>query len=455
MSVSVMLFTSDLRIHDHPALTAAVREADEVVPLFVIDNGVRRAGFDAPNRRAFLADCLASLDAGLRERGGRLVIRMGDVTEQVCRIVTETGARAVHIAAGVSAYAQRREERLRPALAAVRCALRVHEGVVTALPPGRTALAGQDHFTAFTPYFDRWHRTGPRPVLAAPREVAVPELPGHPLPRRIAVTGVSPGVARGGEREGRLRLSAWLAASRTATGPSGRHDGPPADTTSRLSPHLHFGTLSATELLHRARGSGGTGMDTLVRRLAWRDFHHQVLAARPDAAHADYRPRGDRWRTDEREITAWKEGRTGCPIVDAGMRQLSHEGWLPNRARLLVASYLTKTLYTDWRIGARHFLTLLVDGDIADNQLTWQWMAGTGTDTRPNRILNPLAQARRLDPSGDYVRRWVPELASLTGPEIHRPHELDARRLARLGYPPPLVDPAEGRARFERARGLR
>lgn len=168
--------------------------------------------------------------------------------------------------------------------------------------------------------------------------------------------------------------------------------------------------------MHKASGRSDAGAEAFVRQLAWRDFHHQVLAARPGAARADYRTKGDRWRYDGAEVTAWKEGRTGYPVVDAGMRQLLHEGWLHNRARMLVASFLTKTLYVDWRVGARHFLDLLVDGDVANNQLNWQWVAGTGTDTRPNRVLNPLVQARRFDPEGAYVRRWVPELAGLAGP---------------------------------------
>jgi deoxyribodipyrimidine photo-lyase len=455
MSVAVMLFTSDLRLHDQPALRAALRGADAVVPLFVLDRGVHRAGFDVPNRRAFLADCLAALDAGLRERGGRLVIRTGEVTEQVCRVVAESGARSVHVAGGVSSYAVRREARLREALEAVRCALHVHEGVVTALPPGRVTPTGRDHFAVFTPYFRRWEAAGLREAVAAPRIVPVPELAGHPLPRRTAVAGVSPGLARGGEPEARRRLSGWLAdESGGIAAYERRHDDLPGDATSRLSPHLHFGTLSAAEVVQRARGKGGPGADAFVRQLAWRDFHHQVLAARPDAAHADYRARGDHWRRDEKEIAAWKNGRTGCPIVDAAMRQLRHEGWIPGRARLLAASYLTKTLYMDWRIGARHFLDLLVDGDIASNQLNWQWAAGTGTDARPNRVLDPLAQAKRFDPHGDYVRRWVPELAQLAGATVHEPWKLDGLERARLDYPDPLVEVAEGRARFERARGL-
>lgn len=455
MSVAVMLFTSDLRLNDQPALRAALSEADEVVPLFVLDRGVREAGFDAPNRRAFLADCLHELDAGLRERGGRLVIRTGHVTEQVCRVVTESGARSVHVAGGVSAYALRREERLREELAALRCALHVHDGVVTALPPGRVTPTDRDHFAVFTPYFRRWEAAGLREPMAAPRAVRVPELAGHPMPRRTAVNGVSPGLAPGGETEARRRLRSWLAdETHGIAAYDRRHDDLPGDATSRLSPHLHFGTLSATEVVQRARAKGGPGAEAFVRQLAWRDFHHQVLAARPDASRADYRGRGDRWRSDEKEILAWKEGRTGCPIVDAAMRQLLHEGWMHNRARLLTASYLAKTLYVDWRVGARHFLELLVDGDIANNQLNWQWAAGTGTDTRPNRVLNPLAQAKRFDPDGDYVRRWVPELAEVAGPAVHQPWRLDGLERARLDYPDPLVDHAEGRARFEHARGL-
>ncbi|HET6856683.1 MAG TPA: deoxyribodipyrimidine photo-lyase [Streptomyces sp.] len=452
MTVSVVLFTSDLRVHDQPVLRAGLHSADEIVPLFVLDPGVHKAGFDAPNRRAFLADCLAGLDDALRERGGRLVIRSGEVVEQVCRVVTETGAQEVHVAAGVSGYALRREEALRTALEPLRCALRVHDAVITALAPGSVTPAGRDHFAVFTPYFRKWEAAGAREPVAAPRTVRVPEITGRPLPARDAVTGLSPGLVLGGERQARALLRGWLADAVTAY--EDRHDDLPGDATSRLSPYLHFGCLSSAELVQRARKKGGPGAEAFVRQLAWRDFHHQVLAARPAASWADYRPRGDRWRADKEEITAWQEGRTGYPVVDAAMRQLLHEGWMHNRGRLLVASFLTKTLYVDWRVGARHFLDLLVDGDLANNQLNWQWAAGTGTDTRPNRILNPLAQAKRFDPRGDYVRRWVPELADLKGAAVHQPWKLPAADRARLDYPEPVVDLADGRSRFEQARGL-
>jgi deoxyribodipyrimidine photo-lyase len=456
---SVALFTADLRVTDNPVLRAAQQGADQVVPLFVLDSGVADSGFLVPNRAAFLAGCLADLDAALRRRGGRLVVRRGDVVTETCRVVAETGATEVHVAAGVSRYATRREQRLVAALEDARCAVRAHDAVVTVVPPGAvvpSAGAGRDHFAVFTPYFRRWSAERRRDVVATPRRLTVPDVASEPVPAARELTEltegvVSPALPAGGEDAGRRAMRRWLA------GPvdeyDERHDDLAGDDTSRLSPYLHFGCLSPVELARAATGRGGAGAEAFVRQLAWRDFHHQVLAARPEAAHEDYRPHGDTWRTDADEVAAWREGRTGYPIVDAAMRQLRHEGWMHNRARLLTASFLAKTLYVDWRVGARHFLDLLVDGDVANNQLNWQWVAGTGTDTRPNRVLNPLTQARRFDPRGAYVRRWVPELADVTGAAVHQPWRLPRAERDHLDYPDPIVDLAAGQERFRRARG--
>ncbi|MFI5618835.1 cryptochrome/photolyase family protein [Streptomyces sp. NPDC051567] len=456
MTVAVVLYTSDLRLHDHPPLRAALSSCDQVVPLFVRDRAVTAAGFAPPNRLAFLADCLADLDAGLRERGGRLVVRSGDVVAEVCSLARESAAAEVHLAAGVSAYAHAREDRLRTALEAEGRRLHVHDGVVTAVAPGAVRPAGSDHFAVFTPYLRRWSELPLRAVAPAPRAVRVPEgIGSEPLPARAAVTGLSPGLARGGEDEARRLLARWL---RTGVQDYGAaHDDLAGDATSRLSPHLHFGTLSPTEAVHRARGTGGPGAGAFVRQLCWRDFHHQVLAARPATATEDYRSRQDHWRRGpaaEEETEAWKEGRTGYPMVDAAMRQLRHEGWMHNRGRLLAACFLTKTLYVDWRTGARHFLDLLVDGDLANNQLNWQWVAGTGTDTRPNRVLNPVRQGLLHDPEGRYVHRWVPELAGLDAPRVHEPWRLPGPERARYAaYPDPVVELADGLDRFRRGRG--
>ncbi|QNP67096.1 cryptochrome/photolyase family protein [Streptomyces genisteinicus] len=455
MTVAVVLFTSDLRLHDHPPLRAAQRAADEVVPLFVLDPAIGAAGFDAPNRRAFLADCLADLDTGLRERGGRLVVRSGPVVREVAAVVAESGAREVHMAAGVSGYAHRREEALRAELDGLGVSLHAHDSVITAVAPGAVTPTGSDHYAVFTPYFRRWSQERLRPAGASPRAVRVPErVRGERLPGRGAVKGVSPALPQGGETAGRHLFLTWKRSGLEAY--EDRHDDLAADDTSRLSPHLHFGTLSPVELVERARAHGGPGAEAFVRQLCWRDFHHQVLAARPAAASEDYRTRHDRWRrTDEagEEIEAWREGRTGYPVVDAAMRQLRHEGWMHNRARLLVASFLTKTLYVDWRVGASHFLDLLVDGDLVNNQLNWQWVAGTGTDTRPHRVLNPVVQGKRFDPRGTYVRRWVPELRDVEDRFVHEPWRLPEDERAAVDYPEPLVDLADGLARFRHARG--
>ncbi|MEE4543355.1 deoxyribodipyrimidine photo-lyase [Streptomyces sp. V4-01] len=461
MSVAIVLFTGDLRLHDHPPLRAALAAADEVVPLFVADQAIEQAGFLVPNRAAFLADCLADLDAGLRRRGGRLVLRHGDVVEEVCRVAAQTDAREVHLAAGPSGYAHRREQRLRDALAAgggPQRRLVVHDGVAHVVAPGEVTPGSKDHFAVFTPYLRQWSGQALRAVGAAPRVVRVPDgVQGEPLPERSRVAGVSPGLARGGEDAARARLSAWLRDGLDAY--EERHDDMAGDATSRLSPHLHFGTLSPVECVRRARERGGAGAEAFVRQVAWRDFHHQVLAARPQCATEDYRSRGDRWRGAgdgdgaADDVAAWREGRTGYPIVDAAMRQLAHEGWMHNRGRLLAASFLAKTLYVDWRVGARHFLDLLVDGDVANNQLNWQWVAGTGTDTRPNRVLNPLLQARRYDPDGAYVRRWVPELRDVVGRPVHEPWRLPEEQRAALDYPAPIAELSASLDRFRRARG--
>ncbi|MGI5424192.1 cryptochrome/photolyase family protein [Streptomyces sp. CA-179760] len=455
MTVAVVLFTSDLRVHDHPPLRAALAWADEVVPLFVRDPGVHAAGFDVPNRSAFLADCLADLDASLRRCGGRLVVRKGPVVQEVCAVAAQCEATEVHIAAGVTGYAHRREEQLRDALRGQGVALHVHDSVITAVAPGAVTPAGNDHFAVFTPYFRRWSLERLRDVCPAPRVVRVPDaVRGEPLPSREELSGISPGLPSGGETPGRDRFDRWARSGLSEY--EDRHDDLAGDATSRLSPYLHFGALSPVELVQRARERGGPGVEAFVRQLCWRDFHHQVLAARPDASGQDYRTRHDRWRSEDEaaeDIAAWREGRTGYPVVDAAMRQLRHEGWMHNRARLLVASFLVKTLYVDWRIGARHFLDLLVDGDIVNNQLNWQWVAGTGTDTRPHRVLNPVVQGKRFDPAGGYVRRWVPELSDVPDARIHEPWRLPEEERARVDYPQPLIDLGEGLARFKHARG--
>lgn len=446
MTVTMALFTRDLRVHDNPVLAAAAR-ASHVLPVFVVDETICGTEYLSANKAAFLVAALADLDDELHRLGGQLMIRHGDTVREVCRLVRRHSVGEVHIAEDVSAYSRRREDRLRTELSGSDCRLHVHTGSITVAAPGRlTPSGGRDHFSVFTPYHRRWTQLPVRAPLPVPQHVWLPDGAGsEPVP---AATDLTPGTpspesAPGGESAGRRLVRKWLHTDIGAY--ADRHDDLAGDATSRLSPYLHFGCLSATELVHRS-GRSAPGAAAFVRQLAWRDFHHQMLAARPELTHRDYRPRNDRWHDDPALLTAWQSGQTGYPIVDAGMRQLAAQGWMHNRARMITASFLTKTLYLDWRRGARHFLALLTDGDMADNQLNWQWVAGTGADTRPNRVLNPLRQADRYDPGGDYVRRWVPELAHLRGSDIHRPWRWHPNGVA--GYPARIVDHEQSAREF-------
>ncbi|MBV9142526.1 MAG: deoxyribodipyrimidine photo-lyase, partial [Pseudonocardiales bacterium] len=349
--------------------------------------------------------------------------------------------------------AQHHTRRLRPSHPNLPACSWHTTNTISIVEPGAiTPSGGGDHFAVFTPYYRHWVARNTRGLLKPPERISVPPIAsdGLPSPDQLCSGQPSPHLPRGGETAGRRLFGDWLA------GPIGdyeqAHDDLAADGTSRLSPYLHFGCISPTGALRAATKSATAGGDAFIRQLAWRDFHHQVLAARPEVATTDYRTRHDHWRCDDTAAQAWRDGRTGYPIVDAGMRQLQREGWMHNRARLITASFLTKTLYLDWRLGARHFFDLLVDADVANNQLNWQWVAGTGTDTRPNRVLNPLRQAERYDPNGDYVRRYLPELQDIPGPAVHQPWKLDRRHRARLDYPDPIIDLRDGADYFRTAR---
>jgi deoxyribodipyrimidine photo-lyase len=449
-TTAVVLFTRDLRVHDNPTLRTAATQADRVLPLFVLDETILRSSHNSPNRAAFLVGALRDLDRSLKELGSHgLVVRRGDVAQETRSVADEVDAAVVHVSEDWSGYAQSRQRRLAEALGEER--LRLHPETVPVVAPGRLRPSGGDHYAVFGAFWRQWDRARKRARLDPPTGLRSPELRKGAIPSAADVCpGLpAPDLPEPGERAGRRRLADWTAD--TVLHYDDRHDALAADDTSHLSAYLHFGCLSPLDAGVQAGRSAGA--EAFRRQLGWRDFHLQVLAARPDAARQDYRSRGDRWHHGEQDLAAWREGRTGYPIVDAAMRQLLREGWMHNRGRLIAASFLTKHLYHDWRAGAAHFLAHLVDGDVANNQLNWQWVAGTGTDARPNRMLNPLRQAERFDPGGDYVRRYVDELRGIAGPAVHRPWELPEDVRAALDYPPPLVDLAEARARFLAARG--
>lgn len=448
IETALVLFNRDLRVHDHPALAAAAK-AERTVPLFVFDERLLASRIAAPNRVAFMLEALEDLDERLQKAGGRLFVREGDPVREAISVARKCEAKQIHVSADWSAYARAREERLARACEEERIELVAHPGV-TVVPPGAVTPAGGDHFKVFSPYHRAWSGLPLRPLASTPRKLAVPaRLAAKRLPKFESLVGSTPSQGRlaGGESEGRKRMRAFL---RNRIGRyEEQHDDLPGEGTSRLSAYIRWGCISPLELAREAGERRGGG--PFVRQLCWRDFHHQVLAATPSLPHRDYRPRRDRWSKSKRAFEAWQEGITGYPLVDAAMRQLAEEGFMHNRARMTVASFLCKDLYIDWRAGAWRFWDLLSDGEIANNAGNWQWVAGTGNDTRPNRVLNPVRQAERYDPDGHYVRRYLPELESLRGNAIFRPWRMEG--FDRLDYPEPIVDHDEAAAAFKAHRG--
>jgi deoxyribodipyrimidine photo-lyase len=450
MTTALAVFTRDLRLRDNPALHAAVSTSAQVIPCFVIDDQILARFREHATRLAFLADSLADLDAGLRRLGGGLVVRRGPWAETIAGLARSSGASQIHVADDYSAYARQRLAALGQAATARRIEVVRHPGV-TVVPPGELSPAGGSYFQVFTPYYRRWQAARLRPVVSDPGPIRLPAgLEPGSLPAVTDLTPASPapGRPRGGESAAVGRLRSFAMAG-LAGYPADRDD-LGADAASRLSPFLHLGCLSARAVV--AELTGQPGSEEFLRQIAWRDFFHQLLAFRPQASWQDYRPRGDAWRTDDPALHAWQSGQTGYPVVDAAMRQLAAEGWLHNRARMIAASFLTKDLYLDWRSGAAHFMRLLADGDVACNQLNWQWVAGTGSDTSAHRIFNPTRQGRRFDPAGAYIRRYVPELASVPAAAIHDP---DAATRRAHGYPAPIIDHGAAVAEYRAVRRQR
>ena len=384
---------------------------------------------------------MEDLRASLRGRGGDLWIRHGDTVGETLKLAREVAAAAVFLSQDASSFARRRIRRLRED---AEVEVRTFPGI-SVVDPGALTPASGDHYRVFTPYMRAWLGLRKRPVVDAPVRVNVPSAP--PPGKIPSIAELAQGVASrdldtGGEAAARERAGRWLSDG-IRNYYEVRND-MAADSTSRLSPYLHFGCISARELIAEApRGKGAT---EFVRQLIWRDFFLQVLADTPDYPRSDYRSLEGDPVDDPEGLERWKQGITGIPLVDAGMRQLATEGWMHNRARLVTASFLTRTMGIDWREGARFFWDLLVDGDLASNAGNWQWVAGTGNATRRGNVMQPLRQAKRFDRTGEYVRRFVPEIADLDSSVIHEPWKLGERELSARGYVLPLSSEANGQS---------
>ncbi len=419
---SVLWLRRDLRRRDHPALLAARDAAGEgdLVVAFVVDPRLWDGGGAA--RRAWLA---ATLEATDQAFDGALTLLYGDPRRVVPELAARVGASSVHVSRETTPAGRRRDD-------AVAARLEGHDigwvetGTPYAVGPGLVVNGSGEPYKVFTPFSKAWRAHGWPDPAPTPSELPLRQAPSDADATAAVQAALAapdlPELPPAGEEAG---LRRWREFRDRAVATYGNdRNRPDLDGTSRLSPYLKLGVLHPRTLLADLAGDQGKGAHTYENELAWREFYADVLWHHPRTSWADLRPEMSKMRYDEPEdaVEAWRAGRTGYPVVDAGMRQLLAHGWMHNRVRMITASFLTKDLHVWWPVGARHFLEHLVDGDIASNNHGWQWVAGTGTDASPYfRVFNPVTQGLRFDPDGDYVRRWVPELAHLAGPAVHEP----------------------------------
>jgi deoxyribodipyrimidine photo-lyase len=432
----VLWFRRDLRLSDHPAINQAAG-ADEVVPLFVLDPRLMSAA--GTPRQAYLLRSLRSLGDALDDT---LVVRSGDPVACVVDVARAAGANSVHVSADFGPYGAHRDAAVEQALAEQGTAL-VHTGSPYAVAPGRVTKPDGSPYRVYSPFYRAWTTHGWRaPAADAPVAWVRPvDSDGHPEPPDIDVALPPAGESAALER--------WTAfRSRQLDAYRDSRNRPDLDVTSRLSVHLKFGELHPRTLL--AELGDSPAHETFRKELAWREFYADVLHHQPASARDYLRPEFASMTYDsgpdaDARMQAWQQGRTGYPIVDAGMRQLLAEGWMHNRVRMIVASFLVKDLHLEWHHGARWFMQHLADGDLASNSHGWQWTAGCGTDAAPYfRVFNPTLQGVKFDPEGDYVRRYVAELRHLGGAHAHEPWSVPDGY--EHGYPQPIVDHAAERA---------
>ncbi|MFC3687004.1 cryptochrome/photolyase family protein [Aquipuribacter hungaricus] len=458
---AVLWFRRDLRLADHPALLAASGSDGHeppgsrgVVPLFVVDPSLWGPSGDP--RRAWLLRSLHALDDAL---GGGLVVREGDPVQVVPEVAREAGADEVHVSADYGPYGRRRDSAVAVAMEQAGGRM-VATGSPYAVAPGTVRNGSGEAYKVFSPFSRAWQRQGwatpAAPVDGSAGQVAWQRVPGREWPEEPDLGGTV--LPEAGEAAAQQTWHRFLEEKVHGYGPA--RNLPATAGTSTMSAHLKYGEVHPRTLLADLAAllqDGSLGqeqresVETYRTELAWREFYADVLWHRPDSAREYLRPQLASMRHDDvrrgtgaERLLAWQEGRTGYPMVDAGMRQLHAEAWVHNRVRMIVASFLVKDLHVEWQHGARYFMQMLRDGDLASNNHGWQWVAGSGTDAAPYfRVFNPVTQGQKFDPDGEYVRRYVPELAHLAGGKAHTPWEV-ADGYAH-GYPERVVDHAAER----------
>jgi deoxyribodipyrimidine photo-lyase len=457
---SVVWFRRDLRVRDQPTFLAAADAAPRALALFVLDPALLDTS--GPARRTFLYRSLRELDEAL---GGSLLVVRGNPADVVPAVAAAVDAATVHVAADFGPYGRRRDVDVEKALVDAGREL-VRTGSPYAVAPGRVRKGDGGPFKVFTPFRRAWAEHGwrqPAGTDASTVEWLDPSTKGGG-PRAVRIPDderLDAELPDAGERAAQAQ---WRAFLDDAVGSYGEdRNRPDKDGTSRMSVYLKYGLIHPRTMLADLASRRSESADTYRTEIAWREFYADILFQRPDSARKNYDaafdalPLGSGAEAEAR-FAAWREGRTGFPIVDAGMRQLRGQAWMHNRVRMIVASFLVKDLHLPWWWGARHFMQLLVDGDLASNQHGWQWTAGSGTDASPYfRVFNPITQGEKFDPDGDYVRRFVPELRGVPGKAVHQPWALPDG--VPDGYPEPMVDHKaerlEALARYEQVKAAR
>ncbi len=452
-------FRDDLRLTDHAALLAAVDTGRPVLPLFILDEQSPGRWAMGGASRWWLHHSLTSLQHDLAQRGSTLILRRGDALAIIKDMAERAAVAEIFTGGSADPWARQLDQSVAAALD-----IRLYRMRTTTLfHPDAVRTKGGGPYAVYTPFANACLALGgPKPPEPAPQAItAAPRVESDRL-QDWDLLPLKPDWAAGlrdtwtpGEAGARQRAEAFLAHGLTgyATG----RDQPAGEGTSMLSPHLHFGEISVAQLWHMAqKPAPSKGRDIFIRELLWREFCANLLWHNPALPDEPLKPEFARmpWRDDQPALRAWQQGRTGVPIVDAGMRQLWQIGWMHNRIRMITASFLIKHLMIPWQIGEAWFWKTLVDADLSSNAGNWQWVAGCGADAAPYfRIFNPVLQGRKFDAQGDYVRRFVPELAGLDARHIHAPWEAPPEALANAGvalgqtYPHPVVDLAMGRSR--------